>query len=425
MLESEIIHKETIMKKLYLLFLLLPTSTFANNFTLTYYDNNWYDESDGYGPEHVPAGKTAFVSDIYYYFKPFDKTLQTSQTEWLSDGHGEIYIAPDSPATFDYHDITFDNIASECFYLGEDYNFMNNILPAWKNQYAKYIATTQINIPKIQNTNNVIRTQNRQILNSVFNHKNIKTGRNGGDIKTPLYVWGQTLYSHDNKRGENAFSSDTMGIIFGSEIELSQNINIGIGYSYADSSVNNENLSINNNAYFIYGDYTTTSWFINAVATYNSGKYKNSVYDHTGDTNAYFAALTFGINTEHGFSPEIGLRYNTINTKDHDIYETTIKNNTWTGTIGTKYKYNINRFTLGGKILIDYDINKSNDNISVFVLDQTIHLSKQNKYKPLGTELGIWANYNVSNIDLRLEYDLFIQSDYTNHTGRLSFNYGF
>lgn len=415
------------MKKIYVLFSLLPISAFANDFTLTYYDNNFYDETGGLGPGGVHVGDVTAISDIYYYFKPFDKTLQISQTEWLSDGAGDEYEAPYSPAVFNYNDITFDNITSEVFYLGEDNRFINTILPTWKQQYAEYIASTQVNIPTIKHMHNIIRTQNRHILNIAFNHQNIRTGHNGGDTKTPIYIWGQTLYSHGHKRGNNAFSSDTLGAVLGGEIELSRNINIGVGYGYndTDSVVSHENISMNNDTFFVYGDYKTKSLFINALTAYNSGKYKYSTYYHTGDTDAYFASVIFGTNTEYGFSPEIGLRYNNIKIKDIDIYKTTVKNNTWTGVIGTRYKYNVNKFALGGKILVDYDIKKSNDNINILILDQIIHLSEKNKDKPLGTELGLWAEYNISNMALRLEYDLFIQSDYTNHTGRISFKYGF
>ena len=59
------------MKKIHTLFLLVPISAFADSFTLTYYDNNFYDETNGLGPGNVPAGGLTAVSDIYYYFKPF------------------------------------------------------------------------------------------------------------------------------------------------------------------------------------------------------------------------------------------------------------------------------------------------------------------------------------------------------------------
>ena len=415
------------MKKIHTLFLLVPISAFANDFTLSYYDIGPYDETNGLGPGSVSEGGITQISDIYYFFKPFDKTLQIQQTEWISNGHGDEYISPYSPTTFDYHNITFDNITSEILYLSEDNNFTQTILPQWKHQYAEYVATTQIKIPKIQNTNKVIKTQNRQILNSAFNHQNIRTGRNGGDTKTPVYVWGQTLYSHGTKSGDNAFSFNTLGALFGGEIELSQKLNLGFGYGYTntDSSADNEKISLNNDSYFLYGAYKTKSFFINAISAYNSGKYDYSATNHTGKTDGYFASVIFGTDTQYGFSPEIGLRYNNIKIKDHDVYETTIKSNIWTGTVGTRYEYDIDKFTFGGKMLIDYDFYKSNDSIDILILNQTVHLSEQNKDKPLGAEFGIWTNYNVSNIDLRLEYDLFIQSDYTNHTGKLSFKYGF
>ena len=415
------------MKKIYLLFFIIPTCAFADSFTLTYYDNRFYDQTNGLGSGSIPAGGLTFISDIYYYFKPFEKQLQISQTEWLSDGHGDEYAAPYSPSTFNYNNITFDNIASEVLYLSEDNNFIQTVLPVWKHQYAEHIATTQINIPKIQNTSKTIVTQNKQILNTAFNHQNIRTGRNGGDTKTPVYVWGQTLYSHGTKRGDNAFSSDTLGTLFGGEIELSRNINIGIGYGYGntDSSSGNDNISMNNNSYFLYGNYNPKSFFINAIAAYNSGEYKHSTRAHTGKTDGYFASVILGKDIDFGFTPEISLRYNNIKIKDHDTYETTIKSNTWTGTVGTKYKHNINKFTFGGKLSIEHDFYRSNDDIDILILDQTIHLSEQNKDRPLGVECGLWTGYNVSNIDLRLEYDLFVQSDYTNHTGRISFKYGF
>ena len=263
--------QEKIMKKIYILFFIIPTCAFADSFTLTYYDNRFYDQTNGLGPGSVPAGNLTFISDIYYYFKPFEKQLQISQTEWLSDGSGNDYVAPYSPTTFDYHNISFDNITSEVLYLGEDYNFVYTVLPAWKLQFAEHIANTQI-----INTGKTVKMQNRQILNAVLNHQNIRTGRNGGDTKIPVYVWTQALYSHGNKRGNNAFSSDTLGTLVGGEIEASKKLNLGFGYGYSntDYTADKEKTSMNNDSYFLYGKYKTKSLFINTIFAYNSGEYK-------------------------------------------------------------------------------------------------------------------------------------------------------
>ena len=89
------------MKKIYILSVLFPIYAFAGDFTLTYYDGRNYDETGGLGPSSIPTGGLTAISDIYYYFKPFEKTLQMTQTEWLSDGHGDEYIAPYSPSSTD------------------------------------------------------------------------------------------------------------------------------------------------------------------------------------------------------------------------------------------------------------------------------------------------------------------------------------
>ena len=416
-------YKGDFMKKICILFFVLPMSVFANGLTFTYYDDSFYDETGGLGPGSVPAGFLTAVSDIYFYFNPFEQTLQISQTEWLSDGAGDEHIAPYSPSSFYYDGITFDNITS-VYYVSIDDNFINYVLPQWKNQYDEYTIT----IPKkAKNINKSIMMQNRQILNSAFNHQNIRTGRDAGDTETPVYVWGQTLYSHGKQRYENAFSFDTLGTIFGSEIEVSKNLNIGFGYEYGNTNSlsENTNISMNNNSYFLYGGYKTKSFFIDAITVYNSGDYKYSTKTHTGKTDSYFASVILGKDIDFGFTPEISLRYNNIKIKDHDTYETTIKSNTWTGTIGTKYEYNMDEFSFGGKMSIDHDFYKSNDSIDILILDQNIHLSEKNKGRPLGVEFGMWTGYNAANIDLRIEYDLFVQSDYINHTGKLSFRYGF
>ena len=417
------------MKHACALLLLVSTPLYANDLILTFYDSTFYSEKD---PAYANTGDVTGISDEYYYFKPLDKTLTVSHTEWLSDGDGGEYMAPYNPAEFSYTEVTFDNFLTRFPWLSGLSDFTDNVFPQWKKDFDEYVQSQLqlLTAPLIQTTqqlSKINRTQNRQFFNIAHRHENTKIGRNGGDENTGLSVWGQALYSHGKQHGENAFSANMLGVVFGGEIEVIKSLNLGIGFGYnnTDSNLNHNTITANNNTIFLYADYDIKNFFIKGLFAYNFGDYEYSDTTYKGDITGYFASAIFGATTKYNFSPEIGIQYNNVKIKDKSSFLTTEQSNVYSAVAGIEYNNTINRFDFGGTLLLNYDFYKPNSDIKIHILNQTFHTNQKNADKPLGIEIGIWTGYNISNIKLQMEYDLFLQSDYTNHTGRLSFRYTF
>ena len=156
------------MKKILFSFIgiLFIASSHAVDLTLVSYDDNMYYIID---PAYASAGELTLISDIYYYYKPFEHTLILKQTEWIGDGQGQEYIAPYSPSEFFYSGITFENFDKEIG-LENDEIVLQNIADL-KNQFEVWVSeniTENILRDFLVNETTFLENQfNNRVLNNV------------------------------------------------------------------------------------------------------------------------------------------------------------------------------------------------------------------------------------------------------------------
>lgn len=131
------------MKKVLMFVMLLGVMPAWADIILTAYNNTFYAEVDD--PSLAGPGDLVGISDIYYYYDPVNKTLKVTQTEWLGDGTGMPpyeYPAP-YDSTFNYTDVTFDNMCDVVGYCDDVFKSKIQEMRAEYESYLNVAANTK------------------------------------------------------------------------------------------------------------------------------------------------------------------------------------------------------------------------------------------------------------------------------------------
>jgi outer membrane autotransporter protein len=114
------------------------------------------------------------------------------------------------------------------------------------------------------------------------------TGFAAGEGAMAKNIWLKpfaNLGNQDDRSGVAGFDSTTGGVAFGIDIEPSDNANIGVALSYAETSVDSDDISnsdadITGYQATLYGGYTTEKWYVEGMLAYASNE-----VDTTRDLN--------------------------------------------------------------------------------------------------------------------------------------------
>ena len=399
--------------------MLLVFSSYAVDLTLVSYDGTmYYIVMD---PAYASVGQKTMISDIYYYYKPFEHTLVLKQTEWLGDGKGAAYIAPYSPSEFFYTGITFENF-DEKIGLENDEIVLQNIADL-KNQFDNWVVNNIsefVDLSVVGISRNIIKQHNIDVYNSVFG--NVKFN------KDRFSVWGTTLLNSMNESGKYDYSTNGLGVVLGADLQLSDTVLVGVGYSYSNTNVdiNPSDILFDNSSLFLYSKWKPSKFYLNAIMSYDFADYEYVDSDfNSGDIGGLFASVIVGYNTDSGISPEIGIRYTNIELNHNSECLKKSESDFSSVVAGINYERAPGNFMLGGRVAVEYDIIKPDNNIDVDVLGYKYNLTIEDNERPLGAEFGLWVSYNLGGVDLQLKYDARLHSDFINHTGTLSVKYTF
>ena len=201
-----------------------------------------------------------------------------------------------------------------------------------------------------------------------------RVGRNGGDITNGGGLWAQGLYNktkQDPTGSSSGFNSYSRGLAVGIDHGITNNLTVGIGYSYTetDTKLADRDTTIDGHNVFVYGEYQPAQWYINGVLNYGFAKYKETKsalgisLRSNYDVNTYGAQIATGYDFRNYFSSEVGLRYVLV---DADSYSDgfqnvkTEKNDVLTAVVGFKYapRYRRNnlRFKPTARVALTYDL---------------------------------------------------------------------
>lgn len=241
-------------------------SVHAVDLTLVSYDGNMYSVMD---PAYASAGQLTLISDIYYYYKPFEHSLILSQTEWLGDGNGQEYQAPYSPSEFYYSGITFENFDKEIGLEGDEFVLQN--VADLKNQFDNWVVNNVSEIADLSMASiskNIVKQHNVDVYNSVFG--------NIGFDEDKFSVWGTTLLNSMDKSGKYDYSTNGLGVALGVDLQLSDSILIGMGYSYSniDVDINPSDILFDTSSVFLYSKWQPSKFYVNGLVVYNFADYE-------------------------------------------------------------------------------------------------------------------------------------------------------
>lgn len=396
--------------------MLFVFSSYAVDLTLEYYDDTFYSEID---PGYASAGQLTGVSDTHYSFKPFEGILKIEEQHWLGDGRGGEYEDSNGPYFYTYSNITFDWL-KEYFsdYMLNEYPF-NEI----KKQFDNWVVNNYseiVNLSVVGISRNIVKQHNIDVYNSVFSNTKFDEDK--------FSVWGTILFNSMNKSGKYDYSTNGLSVVLGADLQLSDTVLLGMGYSYSntDVDINPSDILFDNSSLFIYSKWKPSKFYLNAIVSYDFADYGYVDSDfNNGDIGGLFASVVAGYNTDSGISPEIGIRYTNIELNQNSEYLKKSETDFSSVVSGINYERALGDFMLGGRMVIEYDIVQPDNNIDVDVLGYKYNLTIEDNERPLGAEFGLWASYNLGGVDLQLKYDARLRSDFINHSGVVSVKYIF
>lgn len=391
--------------------ILFIASSHAVDLTLVSYDSNMYYFDDG--AEYA-------ISDIYYYYKPFERQLITRQTEWGTDYNGDWFEQAWSPFEETWENITFDNISDRAFV---SVVISEQNLQDLKNQFDNWVLNNVSEIADLSVLNiskNVVKQHNVDVYNSVFGNAKLDEKK--------FSVWGTTLFNSMNKSGKYDYSTNGLSVVLGADLQLSDTVLVGMGYSYSntDVDISPSDILFDNSSLFLYSKWKPSKFYLNAIVSYDFADYEYVDSDfNNGDVSGLFASVMAGYNTDSGISPEIGIRYTNLEINHNSEYLKKSESDFSSVIAGVKYERALGKFVLGGHVMVEYDIIQPDGDIDIDVLGCKYNLTIEDNERPLGAEFGLLASYNINDVDLQLKYDMRLRSDFVNHTGMLSIKYAF
>lgn len=254
-------------------------------------------------------------------------------------------------------------------------------------------------------------------------------------------MWIQGLLNKTEYDKHDGFDVDSEGIAAGIDGYVTDNVKVGVGYAYTESDIDSvgRKTDADTNTGFIYGEYNAPSYYVNGVASYSKGDYKEkknvagklarASYDVDAIAMQAIAGYKMG-----NFAPEAGLRY--INAQQ-DAYTDTAgqhvgsnSSDTLTAILGGRYATNIQagEYTLRPevKLAATYDLMRDKNSTAVTLANGSGYLVRGENLDRFGIEAGVGLSMAVSdNVKVGLNYEGRFKEDYTDHTGILEARYNF
>ena len=201
---------------------------------------------------------------------------------------------------------------------------------------------------------------------------------------------------------------------------------------------------------FVYGQYKPSDWFVDWLASYSRGNYKEDKYALSRKFGAKYNVDDYQIQAITGYdyhvdekvvvTPEFGLRYNYIKREDYeDGAVQTVHGdhmNVLTAVTGaklsTEFDFDENQLTRSGKVRpyiylgAGYDMISDKDNAVVSLTNGSHYTIHGNQLDRFSVETKAGANISfVDMIEVSLEYQGNFRGNYKSHAGIVEFKYRF
>ena len=271
----------------------------------------------------------------------------------------------------------------------------------------------------------------------------------GDDIFERVAVWVQGMFNKsklDDTSKAKGFDSDSNGVAFGIEKNVTNETKLGIGYAYTNTDIDGfmRKTDVDTHTAIVYGEYKPSRWFVNGIATYGWSDYSENKNVAGTGVKADYDVDTFGLQAMTGYdmnikgfgvTPEAGLRYVHIKQDSYkDSTDQKVSGNDsdiLTGVIGAKVSKNFelsNDINLKpeARVAATYDLTNDNVNSVVTLANGSAYAVKGKALDRFGMEFGAGVTTEVNdNVELSLGYEGKFRQDYQDHTGLINAKYKF
>ena len=254
-----------------------------------------------------------------------------------------------------------------------------------------------------------------------------------------LFVKGVYNHArHETTRSRMGFKSDTKGIMVGAGLKLSNVMTVGIGYGYADTSVDEkhgQDSDIDSHQAFLYGYYQPNAWYANWMMRYSYGHYENEdrlqLIKSKYHTNSYDFSLKTGHQFDCGVVPEAGVRYAFVDRQGYHMNGKRFKrdrNDLLTGLAGLRYEkefpFDKVKWVPHANVAATYDFvsDKTVRNINTDIGYYQLQGRRMHRF---GGEAGVGLIMRLGQWAFSADYHGAYRKDFRSHTGMLGVKYNF
>lgn len=265
----------------------------------------------------------------------------------------------------------------------------------------------------------------------------------GDELFQRSMVWAQGLYNKAKLSRSDGFDAESSGLAMGAEKYLDLNSKLGLGYAFTNTEIDSlgRDTDVDTHTLFVYGEYKPSRWFVNGIAAYSFGAYKENLL---GGNTAKYDVDSISLQAMSGYDfmlgsytlvPQAGIRYTR---SEREAYTDSLRqkissdvSDVLTAVVGAKLSTDI---VVGSDVSIKpelnlaaiYDLENDSADTSVLLSNNSMYTINGRALNRLGIEagLGIAAEFNERS-EVAVGYEGKFRQNYRDHSGVLSYKYKF
>ncbi len=259
-----------------------------------------------------------------------------------------------------------------------------------------------------------------------------------GDIFKKIGPWVQGLYHHADQEetvSHRGFQVDTWGAMVGVGAKLSGAMTVGVGYTYADTSVdsNGRDFGVKGHNVFLYGEYQPNEWYANWMMNYGYNRYHEKDFEKAKyHVNSYAASVQSGYRFDFGFSPEWGMSYVFGKQSSYSFAGQSVhsdRNELLTGRLGMRYlkEFTVDevKFVPSAYAGLTYDFISDNSRANIEIVRGNNYQVIGRRLHRFGGEAGAGITLSLKQFDLSINYLGAYRQHFQSHAGLLKATYNF
>ncbi|HBO2018102.1 autotransporter domain-containing protein [Pseudomonas aeruginosa] len=309
-------------------------------------------------------------------------------------------------------------------------------------------------VPEVNGGATQAATSGQTLVSNVTgNRTSSLRGASSGDVLQNTGIWAQALYSDANqdlRDGVAGFNAYSRGIAIGADGKLTDQLTLGVAYSFLHTDVNSDNgntTDVDGNALTLYSGFEQGNYFVDANLSYglNDNESKRRIASTTakGDYDSQVlganvvGGYTYHLNEQFLVEPRLAARYARV---DIDGYHE--KGSSAALKVDSQ-RYEVAELGAGVRVAGDFQVGNGNlqpqaklmayhdfaadkaQSTSTFVLGGTPFVSQGAKAVRNSYEAGVGADYHLGAVTVGVSYDYTGKTDFNADTFTAKVRYDF